>query len=140
MLTVKDIQLANHKDTSQCTAYRDAVAFFTLSRKLSKNNLCASKWRCLKQRKLAAHLTENISTSALSLPMTIAEASITVDYGKKLFFKNTIEERVEKILSLCNNLEDVYQPKDKRAKQLYRAANKLQAGVKKWSLHLTSQN
>ena len=140
MVTFKDIQLANTKDVSRCTLYADAVAFFTLSRKLSKNHLSSNAWRCLKQRNIASNLSQDISTSALTLPMTIAEASVTADYGKKLFFKETLEQRVEKILTLCVTLQNVYQPQDKRAKQLYKAANKLQAGLKKWSLHLTSQN
>lgn len=140
MIAFKDIHLKNHKDVSQCTAYRDAVAFFTLSRKLSKKHLSESKWHCLKQQNIASNLSQDISTTALSLPMSIAEASVTADYGKKLYFKNVIEDRIEQILTLCTSLENVYQPQDKRARQLYRAANKLQAGIKKWSLHLTSQN
>ncbi len=140
MLALKDIQPVHNKDVTTCTAYRDAIAFFTLSRKLYKNNIYSNNWTCITQKKLAAHLTENISESALSLPITIAQASCTIDYGKKLHFKNTIEKRVEKILSQCNTLKDLYQPKDTRAKQLSKAAYKLHAGLKKWSLQLTSQN
>jgi len=127
-------------DMKYCSLYKEAMAFFTLSRKLSPVNSIDHLLDCPREKELAKNISEYISSQALSLPMHIAEAVITADYSKKMYFQKNIEERVNQLSKLCNKLEVLYRNRCHSAQQLAHTAHKLEIGVKKWSLQLTNQN
>ncbi|AWH74889.1 hypothetical protein DCS32_12170 [Dokdonia sp. Dokd-P16] len=127
-------------DIKRLALYNEAMDLFTLSRKLSNGNLQHSVLNCPSEKELATNLSVFISHTALSLPMSIAEAAITADYSKKLYFQKHIEERVSQLSKLCKKLEVLYRNRCHSVQQLAHTAHKLEAGFKKWSLQLTSQN
>lgn len=140
MKIVQEPQFKQSIDIKRLALYNEAMDLFTLSRKLSHGNLQHSILNCPSEKELATNLSEFISHTALSLPMSIAEAAITADYSKKLHFQKHIEERVEQISSLCKKLEIVYRNRCHSVQQLAKIARNLETGFKKWSLQLTLQN
>ena len=140
MKATKNIQISSQFDIKRLPVYKEAMDLFALSRKLSKRNSHSTTLHCPTQKELAMSLSEYISTTALTLPLTIAEAQVTIDYSKKLHSQKAIEERVEKILSLCSKLEMLYRDRNHSIKQMITTAHKLQRGLKKWSPQLTLQN
>ena len=140
MKIVQEPQFKQSIDIKRLALYNEAMDLFTLSRKLSNGNLQHSILNCPSEKELATSLSLFISHTALSLPMSIAEAAVTADYTKKLYFQKHIEERVEKISSLCKKLEVVYRNRCHSVQQLAKTARNLESGFKKWSLQLTLQN
>lgn len=140
MKAALDTLASPYLDIKRLAIYKEALHLFALSRKLSKNNSSLITLNGAAQKELATQLSEHITTSALSLPLSIAEAAVTEDCYKKLYFKKTIEERIDKILKLSTKLEELYSHSDYIVQELSLSASNLQRGFKRWSTHLTFQN
>jgi len=118
--------------------YTSALEVFTLSRKLTIHNDTPTSIK-RSATSLEDHLLfEQITSNAISLPSSIAEATVTKDFSKKMYFQRSISHRLDRIKKACKQLKT-----KQEIGEIDRVSKALQRFEKKyriWSLQLTQQN
>ncbi len=117
--------------------YRNALELFTLSRKLRLNQHALSQNVDVH---LFKTLYEQLLTATISLPFTIAQASVTKEYSKKIYFQKSIANSLHTLDHTCHEMSSIYQSHKKEMHQLNNALKKLKGRFQIWSVQLTQQN
>lgn len=118
--------------------YESALEVFTLSRKLTQHTYNTPKNNDLYPEEI--HLTEQITQTSLSLPFSIAQATVTNDYIKKLAFRNTIHKRISLLKKTYSRLKNISIKKTKDIHLMGRAINQFENKFENWSTAITRQN
>lgn len=118
--------------------YKSAVEVFTLSRKLTQHlsSLSNNNSQYPEER----HLTEQITQASLSLPFSIAQATVTNDYIKKLAFQNIIHKRITLLKKTYNRLKIVSRKHTKDIYLMERAIIRFENKFESWSTAITRKN
>ncbi|TVZ51659.1 hypothetical protein OD90_0807 [Dokdonia sp. Hel_I_53] len=117
--------------------YKSAIEVFTLSRKLRKNYSSLSQ---TKEIVLSQSLYEQLLTTAVSLPYTIAQASVTKNYTKKIHFQQRIAESLRLLNKICSDLSSIYQGHKCEVNHLVKEIKRLERRFHLWSIQHTQQN
>lgn len=141
MNSLDTIPYLEKKDVRALSVYRYAVELFTLSRKLNENLLYTKpKHWSDKTAQQALALTQSLSLELVSLPFTIAEAEVTIDFSKKVTFQQRITHKIENIYAALHTLDQLYKKDNHIIKMLDYKTQILESTIKKWFLGLTSNN
>ena len=119
--------------------YESALEIFTLSRKLTQQACNTSKNNNLLYPE-EIHLTEQITQTSLSIPFSIAQATVTNDYIKKLAFQNTIYNRITLLKKAYSRLKNISRKKTRDIYLMEKAINKFENKFENWSTAITRQN
>ncbi len=118
--------------------YKSAIELFTLSRKLTQNihNQSTKSSKYPEER----HLTEQIIQASLSLPFSIAQATVTNDYIKKVAFQHIICNHIFILKNTYNRLKNISKKNTNDIYLMEKAITRFESKFESWSTAITRQN
>lgn len=138
MKSIKLNHLRENSSVQNLGIYKSALEIFTLSRKLSRHQ--SKSLRNVNDNLISnSHfLFEEITTNAVSIPFSIAEATVTNDFTKKIHSQKVILRSLELLKKSCKQLS-IY-TKSGELDGISIALLRFEKKYHIWSVQLTRQN